>query len=239
MGRGLFGSGFKAVRPLLTTGQPIEPHLEASTIPLLSSPENEKKERVKGDGASTATVRRNGAPPMAVPVRCLTGDNASAFREPACHASAVCCFLAASEILGESKKACLSFCLSPPVTRAPPMWGLIDFNPVRATDVKLPDGGSFVIAHSLAESQKAVTAATNYNNRVVECRLASVSHSINSELEEIMRSSRDQFVMFINDCPKTVAGAKGDCVPRIARVHTPPGRVVSSFSRYSSFKDLR
>lgn len=55
---------------------------------------------------------------------------------------------------------------------------LIDFNPVRATDVQLPDGGSFVIAHSLAESQKAVTAAKNYNNRVVECRLASVSHSI-------------------------------------------------------------
>lgn len=52
---------------------------------------------------------------------------------------------------------------------------LIDFNPIRATDVQLPDGGTFVIAHSLAESQKAVTAATNYNNRVVECRLASVS----------------------------------------------------------------
>ncbi|KAL5579064.1 hypothetical protein UlMin_011506, partial [Ulmus minor] len=33
-------------------------------------------------------------------------------------------------------------------------------------------GGTFVIAHSLAESQKVVTAATNYNNRVVECRLA-------------------------------------------------------------------
>ncbi|KAJ0243469.1 Endosomal targeting BRO1-like domain-containing protein [Hirschfeldia incana] len=45
--------------------------------------------------------------------------------EPASHASAVCCFLAASEILGESKKACLSFCLSPPVTRAPPMWGVM------------------------------------------------------------------------------------------------------------------
>jgi len=52
---------------------------------------------------------------------------------------------------------------------------LIDFNPIRATDVQLPAGGTFVIAHSLAESQKAVTAATNYNNRVVECRLASVS----------------------------------------------------------------
>ncbi|EPS66937.1 hypothetical protein M569_07839, partial [Genlisea aurea] len=51
---------------------------------------------------------------------------------------------------------------------------LIDFNPIRATEVQLPDGGTFVIAHSLAESQKAVTAATNYNNRVVECRLASI-----------------------------------------------------------------
>ena len=52
---------------------------------------------------------------------------------------------------------------------------LIDFNPIQATDVQLPTGGTFVLAHSLAESQKAVTAATNYNNRVVECRLASVS----------------------------------------------------------------
>ncbi|XVF66085.1 hypothetical protein PTKIN_Ptkin10aG0005900 [Pterospermum kingtungense] len=51
---------------------------------------------------------------------------------------------------------------------------LIDFNPIRATDVQLPVGGTFVIAHSLAESQKAVTAATNYNNRVVECRLAAI-----------------------------------------------------------------
>ncbi|XP_059645858.1 galactokinase-like isoform X1 [Cornus florida] len=51
---------------------------------------------------------------------------------------------------------------------------LIDFNPIRATDVQLPAGGSFVIAHSLAESKKAVTAATNYNNRVVECRLAAI-----------------------------------------------------------------
>lgn len=52
---------------------------------------------------------------------------------------------------------------------------LIDFNHIQASDVQLPPGGSFVIAHSLAESQKAVTAATNYNNRAVECRLAAVS----------------------------------------------------------------
>ena len=55
---------------------------------------------------------------------------------------------------------------------------LIDFNPIRASDVQLPAGGTFVIAHSLAESRKALTAATNYNNRVVECRLAAVSFGI-------------------------------------------------------------
>ncbi|KAF2322944.1 hypothetical protein GH714_032332 [Hevea brasiliensis] len=43
--------------------------------------------------------------------------------EPACHVSAVCCFLAAQELLTESKRACLSFCLAAPVTRSPPMWG--------------------------------------------------------------------------------------------------------------------
>jgi len=49
---------------------------------------------------------------------------------------------------------------------------LIDFNPICT---QLPAGGTFVIAHSLAESQKAVTAATNYNNRAFECHLPSVS----------------------------------------------------------------
>ncbi|KAG5002372.1 hypothetical protein JHK87_023444 [Glycine soja] len=48
---------------------------------------------------------------------------------------------------------------------------LIDFNPICT---QLPAGGTFVIAHSLAESQKAVTAATNYNNRAFECHLPSI-----------------------------------------------------------------
>lgn len=43
--------------------------------------------------------------------------------EPSCHISAVCCFLAAEEILTESKKACLNFCLTVPITRAPAAWG--------------------------------------------------------------------------------------------------------------------
>lgn len=51
---------------------------------------------------------------------------------------------------------------------------LIDFDPIRASDVVLPPKGAFVIANSLTVSSKAVTATTNYNNRVVECRLAAV-----------------------------------------------------------------
>jgi hypothetical protein len=45
---------------------------------------------------------------------------------------------------------------------------------VRASDVYLPDGATFVIAHSLAINKKAETADRQYNMRVVECRLASV-----------------------------------------------------------------
>lgn len=55
---------------------------------------------------------------------------------------------------------------------------LIDFNPIKATDVKLPEGGTFVIANSLTVSNKAETASTNYNNRVVECRLAAMVLSV-------------------------------------------------------------
>ncbi|KAG6541475.1 hypothetical protein Mapa_017149 [Marchantia paleacea] len=51
---------------------------------------------------------------------------------------------------------------------------LIDFNPIRATDVALPPKGAFVIANSLTVSTKAVSAATKYNCRVVECRLAAM-----------------------------------------------------------------
>ncbi|KAL7106572.1 hypothetical protein ACP275_06G002400 [Erythranthe tilingii] len=43
--------------------------------------------------------------------------------EPSSHVSAMCCFLAAEELLVESKKACLTFCLAEPTTRASPPWG--------------------------------------------------------------------------------------------------------------------
>lgn len=47
---------------------------------------------------------------------------------------------------------------------------LIEFNPLRGTDVILPETAVFVIAHSQAYHNKAST--TDYNLRVAECRLA-------------------------------------------------------------------
>ncbi|XP_030527703.1 uncharacterized protein LOC115739004 [Rhodamnia argentea] len=47
--------------------------------------------------------------------------------EPSCHVSAFFCFLAAEELLAESKKACLSFCLAVPVSRIPPLWGVMKY----------------------------------------------------------------------------------------------------------------
>ncbi|THU73531.1 hypothetical protein C4D60_Mb04t23850 [Musa balbisiana] len=79
---------------------------------------------------------------------------------------------------------------------------LIDFNPICASDVQLPSGGTFVIAHSLAESQKAVTAATNYNNRVVECRLAAIVLAI-----KLGMSSNDAVSKV-----KTLSDVEGLCV---------------------------
>jgi hypothetical protein len=43
--------------------------------------------------------------------------------EPSSHISAVCCFAASEDLLTQSKKACLCFCLATPTTRAPPVWG--------------------------------------------------------------------------------------------------------------------
>ena len=50
---------------------------------------------------------------------------------------------------------------------------LIEFNPLRDTDVILPKGATFVIANSLAQVNKADSSGgSKYNVRVAECRLA-------------------------------------------------------------------
>ncbi|XP_063357761.1 N-acetylgalactosamine kinase [Cydia amplana] len=46
----------------------------------------------------------------------------------------------------------------------------ITFQPLQATSVSLPEDAVFVVAHSLAEANKAAT--NDYNRRVIECRLA-------------------------------------------------------------------
>uniref|UniRef100_A0A3Q3JCG1 Galactokinase 2 n=2 Tax=Monopterus albus TaxID=43700 RepID=A0A3Q3JCG1_MONAL len=47
---------------------------------------------------------------------------------------------------------------------------LIEFQPLRTTDVKLPDGAVFVISNCCVEMNKA--ASSHFNIRVVECRIA-------------------------------------------------------------------
>ncbi|XP_072290817.1 N-acetylgalactosamine kinase [Eucyclogobius newberryi] len=47
---------------------------------------------------------------------------------------------------------------------------LIEFQPLRATDVKLPSGAVFVISNCCVEMNKA--ASSHFNIRVVECRIA-------------------------------------------------------------------
>ena len=46
---------------------------------------------------------------------------------------------------------------------------LIEFDPIRCTDVQLPDGAVFVVSNCLLELNKAATS--QYNTRVAECRL--------------------------------------------------------------------
>ncbi|XP_021808637.1 galactokinase [Prunus avium] len=93
---------------------------------------------------------------------------------------------------------------------------LIDFNPIRATDVQLPDGGTFVVAHSLAESQKAVTAAINYNNRVVECRLASILLGINLGMKPQEAISKAKTLSDVEGLCISFASTRGSSDPALA-----------------------
>ena len=47
---------------------------------------------------------------------------------------------------------------------------LIEFNPIRSTDVQLPDEAVFVISNSCVKMNKAAT--DHFNVRVADCRLA-------------------------------------------------------------------
>ncbi|KAM7267925.1 hypothetical protein ACFE04_010091 [Oxalis oulophora] len=53
------------------------------------------------------------------------------------HIRAMCCFLAAQELLLQSKKVSLSFCLAPPTTREPPICGAMEHLHKRIPEVAL------------------------------------------------------------------------------------------------------
>lgn len=93
---------------------------------------------------------------------------------------------------------------------------LIDFNPIKATDVQLPSGGTFVIAHCLAESKKAETAATNYNNRVVECRLAAIVLAIKLGMDTNKALSSVTTLSDVEGLCVTYAGKEGSSDPGVA-----------------------
>ncbi|KAI3980759.1 hypothetical protein MKX01_025324 [Papaver californicum] len=93
---------------------------------------------------------------------------------------------------------------------------LIDFNPIRATDVQLPAGGTFVIAHSLAESMKAVTAATKYNNRVVECRLASIVLGVKLGMKPKEAISKMKTLSDVEAMCVSFANSRGSSDPAVA-----------------------
>ncbi|XP_012279554.1 N-acetylgalactosamine kinase isoform X2 [Orussus abietinus] len=64
---------------------------------------------------------------------------------------------------------------------------LIDFNPLHATDVTLPEDAVFVIAHSLTYHNKASTK--DYNLRVAECRMAAqiIAKSRNQDWKAVQK----------------------------------------------------
>ncbi|KAJ6849046.1 uncharacterized protein M6B38_271535 [Iris pallida] len=56
---------------------------------------------------------------------------------PSDHIGAVGCLFAADELLRDSKRACLSFCLAAPISRVPPLWGVM-----KHMNKKIPDVAS-------------------------------------------------------------------------------------------------
>lgn len=83
----------------------------------------------------------------------------------------------------------------------------IDWNPLRATPIKLPQNAYFVIANSLTRANKAATS--DFNHRVIECRLACriIAKRLNqswrefdrfASLQQALNCSLNEFESFAN-----------------------------------------
>ncbi|KAM7152028.1 N-acetylgalactosamine kinase isoform 3-T3 [Macrochelys suwanniensis] len=75
---------------------------------------------------------------------------------------------------------------------------LIEFSPLRATDVRLPSGAAFVIANSCVEMNKAATS--HFNIRVMECRLATKMKLGKSRKSGQCRHFKDTLRQNFNSC---------------------------------------
>ncbi len=76
---------------------------------------------------------------------------------------------------------------------------MIEFQPVRTTEVKLPQGCVIVIANTLVPAEKA-TAASCFNVRVAECRLASLIMAKQIKLEKWEDATRLIFFQRDSGC---------------------------------------
>lgn len=81
----------------------------------------------------------------------------------------------------------------------------ISWNPLKATKVVLPEDATFVVAHSLAEVNKAAT--NDYNERVIECRLAAKILSLDSQ-----RPKTDHTIITLSQVQKLLNKSLEDMV---------------------------
>ncbi|XP_038147131.1 N-acetylgalactosamine kinase [Cyprinodon tularosa] len=85
---------------------------------------------------------------------------------------------------------------------------LIEFQPLRATDVRLPEGAVFVISNCCVEMNKA--ASSHYNIRVVECRIATKMLALSkgldpsrmlklSQVQTELKASLDEMLVLVDE----------------------------------------
>merc|ERR1712078_893647 len=124
---------------------------------------------------------------------------------------------------------------------------LIEFGPVRASDVVLPPGCAFVIANSLTVSKKAETAAGRYNLRVLECRLAAALVAAGKSVGDLLHEapySQEELEGLLGASIEAVAGA--DFLPSVRAAAELGGlklrqraeHVYSEAQRVLRFRDL-
>ncbi|XP_066250328.1 N-acetylgalactosamine kinase [Euwallacea similis] len=120
----------------------------------------------------------------------------------------------------------------------------IEFEPLRSTEVRLPSGAVFIIAHSLSSLNKAAT--DHYNCRVVECRLAAQIIAMKKgldwtqikrlgELQKILSLTLDDMIQITKESLKETPYSKGDIVRELNTTSS----LLDTMSLTPNTRDLR